>query len=89
MRSVEEGDPVDLILCDWNMPLFSGLDLLKLIRNSPETQKIPFIMITAENERDKVIDALKSGANDYIIKPLTADVVIRKLINIKKKQQNL
>jgi two-component system, chemotaxis family, chemotaxis protein CheY len=71
------------------MPLFSGLDLLKLIRNSPETQNIPFVMITAESEREKVIDALKSGANDYIIKPLTADVVIRKLINIKKKQQNL
>jgi two-component system, chemotaxis family, chemotaxis protein CheY len=89
MKSVEDGDPVDLILCDWNMPLFSGLDLLKLIRNSPETQNIPFVMITAESEREKVIDALKSGANDYIIKPLTADVVIRKLINIKKKQQNL
>jgi two-component system chemotaxis response regulator CheY len=88
MKSVEDGEPVDLILCDWNMPLFSGLDLLKLIRNTPETQNIPFIMITAENEREKVIDALKSGANDYIIKPLSADVVIRKLINIKKKQQN-
>lgn len=86
MKSVEDGSPVDLILCDWNMPLFSGLDLLKLIRNTPETQQIPFIMITAESEREKVIDALKSGANDYIIKPLSPDLVLKKLIHLKKKQ---
>lgn len=86
MKSVEDGSPVDLILCNWNMPLFSGLDLLKLIRNTPETQQIPFIMITAESEREKVIDALKSGANDYIIKPLSPDLVLKKLIHLKKKQ---
>lgn len=85
--SIEQKDPVDLILCDWNMPRFSGLDLLKILRTSPETMGIPFIMITAENERDKVVEALKAGANDFIIKPLTPDIILRKLTHLKKKQR--
>jgi two-component system, chemotaxis family, chemotaxis protein CheY len=84
---VESGAPIDLVLCDWNMPQFSGLDLLEIIRNTPDTRDLPFIMITAESERDRVVDALKAGANDYIVKPLTPDVVLRKLRNLKKKQQ--
>lgn len=74
----------DLILCDQNMPKISGLDFLKALRATPETSKIPFIMITAESDREDVIEALAAGANDYIVKPLSPDTIRRKIINLKK-----
>jgi two-component system chemotaxis response regulator CheY len=61
--------PVELVICDWQMPNLSGLDLLKKIRAHEEYRAVPFIMVTAEGNREEVIRALQSGVNGYIIKP--------------------
>ena len=60
----------DLILLDWNMPQLSGIDFLKKVRAQPEYAKLPIIMVTSEAAKYNVIEALKSGATDYIVKPV-------------------
>jgi two-component system chemotaxis response regulator CheY len=61
---------IDLVLLDWNMPQLSGIDFLKTIRAKEEYKNLPVIMVTSEAARYNVIEALKSGATDYIIKPV-------------------
>jgi two-component system chemotaxis response regulator CheY len=61
---------IDLVLLDWNMPQLSGIDFLKTIRAKEEYKNLPVIMVTSEAARYNVIEALKNGATDYIIKPV-------------------
>lgn len=65
--------PYDLVLCDWNMPNSTGLDVLKFCRAIPTYEKVPFVMVTAEAEQEAVVKAISAGANDYIVKPITAE----------------
>jgi two-component system chemotaxis response regulator CheY len=58
------------VLLDWNMPELSGLDFLKKIRAVEKYKHLPVIMVTSEAARYNVIEALKNGATDYIIKPV-------------------
>jgi len=67
----------DLVLTDWNMPNKTGLDLLKAIREVGS--KVPVVMITTEGEKARVIDAMKAGVSDYLLKPFTADALKDKL----------
>jgi two-component system chemotaxis response regulator CheY len=61
---------VHLVLLDWNMPQLSGMDFLKKVRAMPQYKTLPIVMVTSESARYNVIDALKNGATDYIIKPI-------------------
>jgi two-component system chemotaxis response regulator CheY len=72
-------EKIDLILCDWNMPNMTGLDLLEKVRSHKDFSKIPFIMITAEGKKENVIEATKKGVSGYIIKPFTAKDLRKKL----------
>lgn len=79
-----------LVVSDWNMPNMEGIDLLRNIRQEPEPLKdIPFLMVTAESEKDKVIEAIKSGVDNYIVKPFTAEVLMEKLSKIAEKKPAL
>jgi two-component system chemotaxis response regulator CheY len=69
----------DLILCDWNMPEMPGIDLINAIRADDELKGIPFVMITAEAQKDNIIGAVKAGVNSYIVKPFTAETIGEKL----------
>src|SRR4051812_12139209 len=59
---------VDVVFCDWNMPVMSGVECLKEIRGIEEYRNLPFIFITAHSEREKVVEAIKLKTDDYIIK---------------------
>jgi two-component system chemotaxis response regulator CheY len=67
----------DLVLTDWNMPVKDGLQLVKDIRATGST--VPIIMVTTESERERVVEALQAGANDYLAKPFEADTLREKL----------
>jgi two-component system chemotaxis response regulator CheY len=69
----------DLILSDWNMPEMPGIDLINAIRADDELKGIPFVMITAEAQKDNIIGAVKAGVNSYIVKPFTAETIGEKL----------
>jgi two-component system chemotaxis response regulator CheY len=73
---------IDLIVSDWNMPKMTGLDLLKTVRGDESTKEIPFLMVTAEAQKDNVLQAVQAGVSNYIVKPFTADGVKEKLTQI-------
>jgi len=79
-QSLEDGDPVELILADWNMPNLDGLELLKKIQDDPRFSNIPYIMVTADNDRDHVLEVLSTGVTDYMVKPIIVDVLVKKIV---------
>ena len=66
-----EKQEVTLLLLDWNMPNLNGLDLVKKLREKPRYQSLPIVMITSEAAKYSVIEAVKAGVNDYLVKPVT------------------
>jgi two-component system chemotaxis response regulator CheY len=88
LRKLKNGD-YGLVVSDWNMPVMEGLELLKHIRNDPQLKDIPFLMVTAEAEKEKVIEAIKAGVDNYIVKPFTGEVLKEKLEKIAQKKPSL
>jgi two-component system, chemotaxis family, chemotaxis protein CheY len=74
-----EKSGVELILLDWNMPEMNGLDLLKQLRRNPELSSPVVVMVTTETELDHMAAALDAGANEYVMKPFTRDILVEKL----------
>ena len=64
-----------LVISDWAMEPMNGLELLQQVRADPELKTLPFIMITAENRRDRVAKAEQAGVDGYIVKPFTAEAL--------------
>jgi two-component system chemotaxis response regulator CheY len=81
---VLEGQKIDLIISDWNMPKMTGLDLLKKVRASDDYKRIPFLMVTAEAQKQNVIEAVQAGVSNYVVKPFTAEAISDKLQKILK-----
>ncbi|MCD6292807.1 MAG: chemotaxis response regulator CheY [Deltaproteobacteria bacterium] len=77
-----QAEPFDLIITDWNMPKMSGLDLLKNIRNDENLKDTPVLMVTAEALKENIIEAVKAGVSNYIIKPFTAETMQEKMEKI-------
>jgi two-component system chemotaxis response regulator CheY len=77
--------PIGLIISDWNMPNCSGLDLVKRLRADSRFGKTPFLMVTAESEQQQVVEALKAGVDNYVVKPFSAATLTEKLTAIHKK----
>lgn len=74
-----EGTAVSLVLTDWNMPEMDGLALLKRLRQNPDLSLLKIIMVTTETELDRMVTALDAGANEYVMKPFTKDILREKL----------
>ena len=71
--------PYDLVLCDMNMPIISGLDVLRMIREDGSCAKIPFIMVTSENNKEILLKAIKAGVSDFVAKPVDEDNLLKKI----------
>jgi two-component system chemotaxis response regulator CheY len=67
----------DLFLVDWNMPNMDGLTLVRNIRT--QNKQVPIIMVTTEAEKTRVVEAIKAGVNNYVVKPFTADTLGEKI----------
>jgi two-component system chemotaxis response regulator CheY len=74
-----ESNGVSLVLADWNMPEMNGLDLLKRLRQNPELSSLVIVMVTTETDLDQMAAALEAGANEYVMKPFTKDILVEKL----------
>ena len=79
--------PVDLLVVDWNMPEMDGLDLLKAIRADKDTQETKVLMVTAEDDKDHVLQAILAGADGYLVKPVTIERLEQKLEDIFKDEE--
>lgn len=78
IRKLDE-ERIELVICDWNMPEVTGVDVLRHLRAQAHYAKTPFVMLTAEGYRKNVVEAAEAGVTEYIVKPFTADVLIEKL----------
>ena len=72
-------EEIGLIISDWNMPNMSGLDLLKAVRGDDGLKGIPFVMVTAEGLKDNVLEAVKVGVTNYVVKPFTPEAFSKKI----------
>lgn len=72
---IESGQLFNIIICDWNMGLMSGIDLLIWIRTDSPISNVPFIMLTGQGEKQNIIDAVKHGVTSYIVKPFSEEII--------------
>jgi two-component system chemotaxis response regulator CheY len=72
-------DPPDLALLDWNMPEMNGFELLQKVRANHAFDGMKIVMVTTETEMTQLIRALEAGANEYVMKPFTREVIREKL----------
>lgn len=77
-----QGGGFGFVVSDWNMPNLDGLGLIKKVRSDPELKDLPFLMVTAEAEKEKVIEAIRAGVSNYVVKPFTAEVLKEKIEKI-------
>lgn len=76
----------DLILCDWEMPEMSGIELLQWMREQPQYERVPFIMITSRGDKDHVVEAVKGGVSEYLGKPFSPEGLSNKIIKVMGNQ---
>jgi two-component system chemotaxis response regulator CheY len=79
-----KSEDFDFVVSDWNMPNMTGLELLKAIRADAKLAHLPVLMVTAEAKKENIIEAAKSGASGYVVKPFTAATLDEKLNKIFK-----
>lgn len=87
-KSLLQRNQYDLVLCDWEMPEASGLEVLSWLREQEESEglgKTPFIMVTSRGDRKNVVEAVESGVTDYIGKPFSNEQLLRKVVKALSK----
>ncbi|MDX1965917.1 MAG: response regulator [Planctomycetaceae bacterium] len=79
LEQLRQHPEIDAILLDWNMPIMDGITFLRAVRQDAKLPQPQIVMCTTEGEMHRIMDALQSGANEYIMKPFTQDIVLEKL----------
>jgi two-component system chemotaxis response regulator CheY len=80
--NVLQSEKIQFIISDWNMPTMSGIELLKKVRASEAWKDLPFLMVTAEGQKENVIEAVRNKVSNYIVKPFTAETLKEKIDKI-------
>jgi len=76
---LQQHSDIDVILLDWNMPIMDGLSFLKALRAQNRDKQPIVVMCTTENDMSRIVEAMQAGANEYIMKPFTEEIVKNKL----------
>lgn len=74
-----QGEEIGLVISDWHMPGFSGLELLERVKKNSELRHIPFLMVTSDKQKDSIIQAAKAGVDHYIVKPFDGETLRKKI----------
>lgn len=77
-------DTFGFVVSDWNMPVMTGIDMLRAIRADEKLKAIPVLMVTAEAQQSNLIEAVQAGVSNYIVKPFTAETMQEKITKIFK-----
>ena len=77
-------DTYGFVVSDWNMPVMTGIDMLRAIRADEKLKTIPVLMVTAEAQQSNLIEAVQAGVSNYIVKPFTAETLQEKIRKIFK-----
>lgn len=79
LQMLQQGEPPDLALIDWTMPVLDGIGLISALRRDARYTRMVIVMVTSEADPERVQSALSAGADEYIMKPLSPDVLAEKL----------
>jgi two-component system, chemotaxis family, chemotaxis protein CheY len=79
LERLKEMSPPDLVLVDWNMPVMSGIDFIRAVREMHVYDPLPLIMVTTNSENEHLGTAMEAGANEYLQKPCSLDALREKL----------
>jgi two-component system, chemotaxis family, chemotaxis protein CheY len=71
---------INVVICDWNMPGMTGLELYKAVKEDPKMVAPPWIMLTSTSEGEKVKEAIQAGISSYIIKPYKPDNLLKQVV---------
>jgi two-component system chemotaxis response regulator CheY len=85
LQKLKGGGNFQFVVTDWNMPVMTGIEMLKAIRADPALKHLPVLMITAEAKKENIVEAAQNGASGYIVKPFTAATLEEKLGKIFEK----
>ncbi len=77
-----EVDNFNFVITDWNMPEMDGLTFVTTLRNSDQYKSLPILMVTTRSVKDDILEAMKAGVNNYIVKPFTPDTLKEKIEQI-------
>jgi two-component system, chemotaxis family, chemotaxis protein CheY len=75
-------EPINFVITDWNMPEMDGLEFVAAVRASEKHRHLPILMVTTRSVKDDIMQALKAGVNNYIVKPFTPDTLKQKIEQI-------
>lgn len=78
-------DTYGFVVSDWNMPVMPGIEMLRAIRADDKLKHIPVLMVTAEAQKENLIEAIQAGVNNYVVKPFTAETMQEKINKIFNK----
>ena len=78
-------DAYGFVVSDWNMPVMPGIEMLRAIRADDKLKHIPVLMVTAEAQKENLIEAIQAGVNNYVVKPFTAETMQEKINKIFNK----
>jgi two-component system chemotaxis response regulator CheY len=79
LQKLQENAEIRLVLVDWNMPVMDGLEFIQIVRSQREWNDVQIVMVTTETECQQVERAMSAGANEYVMKPFTPEVLVAKL----------
>lgn len=79
LQRLQENGKIDLALVDWNMPEMDGLEFIRTVRAEQSYDGVLLMMVTTETEMENVVRALAAGANEYVMKPFTQEIIVEKL----------
>lgn len=79
LSKLKSSGKIDVVLTDWNMPVMNGLEFLKKVKEDPALRGIPVVMVTTEAEKSNVMEAIKAGARNYVVKPFTPEDLKRRI----------
>ncbi len=83
LKKLGEGS-IDLVVSDWNMPKMTGIEFLKAVRADANLKGTNFLMVTSEADKEKIMEAVEAGVNQYIVKPFNANQLEEKIQAIFK-----
>ena len=79
LEKLRSTEGINFVVTDWNMPVMDGLTLVQEIRGTAEYAKVPILMVTTRSVKDDIIEAMKAGVNNYVVKPFTPEVLKGKI----------
>lgn len=82
---LQAGEKPSMVFLDWHMPGMTGMEVLKKLKAEPTTREIPVIMVSAEEQSASILEAIEEGAANYIVKPITEQLLSEKLRRLVSK----